>query len=124
MNDRRCFEALDRTFRDILNAPNDLFGKKTVILGGDFRQTLPVKKKASKQEIIASSITLSYLWPHFKVIRLRENMRLKRPGMSAEQHESVRTFSEWLLQVGDGTVGDLDSSDPDNAAWIRIPDMY
>lgn len=57
MNDRRCFEALDRTLRDIFDCPNDLFGKKSIILGGDFRQTLPVKKNASKQEIIASSIT-------------------------------------------------------------------
>lgn len=67
MNDRKCFEALDRTLRDILDAPNVLFGKKTVILGGDFKHTLPVKKNAPKQEIIASSITFSYLWPHFKV---------------------------------------------------------
>lgn len=77
MNDRRCFEALDRTLRDIMNTPDDLFGKKTVILGGDFRQTLPVKKKAPKEEIIASSITLSYLWPAFQIIRLKQNMRLQ-----------------------------------------------
>ena len=50
MNDRKCFEALDRTFRDILNAPNDIFGKKTVILGGDFRQKLPVKKKLQNRK--------------------------------------------------------------------------
>ncbi|GKE47034.1 DNA helicase, partial [Tanacetum coccineum] len=47
MNDRRCLEALDRTLRDILDAPTKLFGGKTVMLGGDFRQTLPVKKSAS-----------------------------------------------------------------------------
>nr|GEX43145.1 DNA helicase [Tanacetum cinerariifolium] len=48
MNDRRCFETLDQTFRDILNQPAHLFGGKTVMLGGDFRQTLPVKKEIDK----------------------------------------------------------------------------
>ena len=76
MNDRRCFEALDRTLRYILDSPDHLFGKKTVILGGDFRQTLHVKKNASKEEIIASSITKSYIWPYFDDICLKENMRL------------------------------------------------
>lgn len=45
MNDRRCFEALDRTLRDILNNSEKPFGGKPIMLGGDFRQTLPVKKK-------------------------------------------------------------------------------
>ena len=49
MNDRRCFETLDRTLRDILTNPYNPFGGKTVMLGGDFRQTLPVKKKRQSQ---------------------------------------------------------------------------
>ena len=45
MNDQRCFEALDRTLRDIIDTPDSLFGEKPVVLSGDFRQTLPVKKR-------------------------------------------------------------------------------
>ncbi|GKA39506.1 DNA helicase [Tanacetum coccineum] len=56
MNDRRCFEALDKSLRDILNAPSSLFGGKSIPSGGDFQQTLPVKKGASKMEVIASCI--------------------------------------------------------------------
>nr|GEW77692.1 DNA helicase [Tanacetum cinerariifolium] len=52
MNDRHCFKTLDRTLRDILDMPNSLFGGKTMMLGGDFRQTLPVKKQASRNELI------------------------------------------------------------------------
>nr|GEX06196.1 DNA helicase [Tanacetum cinerariifolium] len=37
MNDRRCFEALHRTLRDLMNAPEILFGGKTMVLGGNFR---------------------------------------------------------------------------------------
>lgn len=41
MNDRRCFEALDRTLRDLLNAPKVLFGGKSIILGGILGKHFP-----------------------------------------------------------------------------------
>ena len=47
MTHRKCFEALDRTLRDILSdqdasLANVPFGGKIVVLGGDLRQILPV----------------------------------------------------------------------------------
>ncbi|XP_016566108.1 uncharacterized protein LOC107864263 [Capsicum annuum] len=47
---RYCFEALDKTLRDILRFEDISnldrpFGVKTVVLGGDFRQILPVITK-------------------------------------------------------------------------------
>lgn len=82
VNHRHCFEALDRTLRDILasNDPslaNRQFGGITVVLGGDFRQTLPVLPHARKQEILSSSITRSHLWLNCILMRLTENMRLQ-----------------------------------------------
>ncbi|GJW31761.1 DNA helicase [Tanacetum coccineum] len=62
MNDRRCFKALDRSLRDILTMPHRLFGGKSILLCGDFRQTLPVKKGASKMEIVAASLLLHGYW--------------------------------------------------------------
>ena len=124
MNDRKCFEALDRTLRDIMNTPDNLFGKKTVILGGDFRQTLPVKKRAPKQEVIASSITMSYLWPAFSVVRLKQNMRLQQTGLSPEDYEATAAFSKWLLEVGNGSTGEPDESDPTDSRWVEIPNRY
>ncbi|GJT31526.1 DNA helicase [Tanacetum coccineum] len=53
--------SLDRTLKDLMNEPETLFGGKIVVLGGDFRQTLPVKKKATKMELIATSIVESHL---------------------------------------------------------------
>ncbi|GJU25321.1 DNA helicase [Tanacetum coccineum] len=102
MNDRRCFEALDRTLRDILDMPHCLFGGKSLLLGGDFRQTLSVKKVASKMEVIASCIFESDLWSHFKVFTLKENLRLSRPNISAEERSLVSSFASWLLDIGDG----------------------
>ncbi|GJY72845.1 DNA helicase [Tanacetum coccineum] len=98
MNDRRCFEALDRTLRDILNAPFSLFGGKSIVLGGDFRQTLPVKKGASKMEVISSCISESELL--------------------------INSFASWLLDIGDGKIGEPDEKDPENASWIDIPPQY
>ncbi|XP_071714826.1 uncharacterized protein [Rutidosis leptorrhynchoides] len=49
MNNRRCFEALDRSLRDILDNNDVVFGGMSVILGGDFKQTLPIKKKGRRK---------------------------------------------------------------------------
>ncbi|GJR91911.1 DNA helicase [Tanacetum coccineum] len=124
MNDRRCFEALDRTLKDILNAPFSLFGGKSIVLGGDFRQTLPVKKGASKMEVISSCISESELWSSFKVFSLKENMRLARPDISLEERSLINSFASWLLDIGDGKIGEPDEKDPENASWIDIPPQY
>nr|GEW08183.1 DNA helicase [Tanacetum cinerariifolium] len=89
MNDRRCFETLDKTLQDILSRLDALFGGKTVMLGGDFRQILPVKKGVSRNEIVASSIAKSYLWHHFTLHRLIENMSLADENMDEMQKERV-----------------------------------
>nr|GEY00227.1 ATP-dependent DNA helicase PIF1-like [Tanacetum cinerariifolium] len=68
MNDRWCFETLNRTLRHLMDAPSLLFGRKTVVLGGDFCQTLLVKIGAGKDELIAASDVESHLWWHFKAI--------------------------------------------------------
>jgi hypothetical protein len=82
MTNRQCFEALDRSFRDILSEKNNQlnsipFGGKVVVLGGDPKQILPVIENASKLQIINASIFQSYLWKYVTKINLLENMRLK-----------------------------------------------
>ncbi|GJX47152.1 DNA helicase [Tanacetum coccineum] len=124
MNDRRCFEALDRSLRDILTMPDHLFGGKSVLLGGDFRQTLPVKKGASKIKIIASCISESELWPHFNLFTLTENMRLSKPGVSPEERSLISSFASWLLDLGDGRTGEPDQEDFENNSWVDIPLTY
>nr|GEV23946.1 DNA helicase [Tanacetum cinerariifolium] len=124
MNDRRCFETLDRTLRDILDTPNKLFGGKPIMLGGDFRQTLLVKKSASRTEIIGSSIAESYLWHSFRLFLLTKNMRLTRGTLTEVEKTEVSTFAQWLLNVGDGIVGVPDESDPENTSWLEIPEKF
>ncbi|KAL8142758.1 hypothetical protein V2J09_015790 [Rumex salicifolius] len=61
-----CFEAVDKTLRDILCAKNPHaskhpFGGKVVVFGGDFRQILPViTKEIDKILFMPPSIPLTY----------------------------------------------------------------
>nr|GEV14731.1 DNA helicase [Tanacetum cinerariifolium] len=121
MNDRRCFEALDRCLRDILDSPHTLFGGCSIMLGGDFRQTLPVKKKASKPKIIDASITSSYLWEEFKVYTLTQNMRLYQSDLTEAQKQCLYQFSTWLLDIGDGNIGTPDESGTKDIFNVHIP---
>lgn len=86
MSHRYCFEALDRSLRDILSVEDPqktslLFGGKPILFGGDFRQVLPVVEGASRSEILKASLLGSHLWKYIKVMRLSTNMRLCNPAL-------------------------------------------
>ncbi|XP_066373981.1 uncharacterized protein [Miscanthus floridulus] len=98
------------------------FGGITVVLGGDFRQTLPVLPNAKKNEILSTSITRSHLWQLCKIMRLTENMRLRSPSLSEPQRQKLQEFAKWLLQVGEGTVPSSSPIDQTDASWITIPE--
>ncbi|GJY79917.1 DNA helicase [Tanacetum coccineum] len=75
-------------------------------------------------EVIASCVFESELWPHFKVFTLKENMRLARPNISANERNLINSFASWLLNVGDGKIGQPNQQDPENTSWIDIPLNY
>ncbi|GJT67839.1 DNA helicase [Tanacetum coccineum] len=85
--------------RDLMSAPNVVFRGKTIVLGGDFCQTLSVKKGASKKDLIAASIVESHLWPYFK-------------------------FAKWLLDVGNGEIGEPDTENEQDSSWVTILPEY
>nr|XP_023912503.1 uncharacterized protein LOC112024097 [Quercus suber] len=117
MAHRNCFEAVDRSLRDILrfsnsNSGETPFGGKTIVLGGDFRQILPVISKGRREQIVEASINKSSLWNSCKVFILTINMRLtQNPGDIA-----AREFAEWILKIGDGELGNSEGE-----ALIEIP---
>jgi len=122
MTNKYCFEALDKSLRDILRFTDDNnqgkpFGGMTVVMGGDFRQTLPVIPKGRRTHIIDASLKRSYLWKHFLEIKLTQNMRLTALTSSREEQKKTQEFAEWILSIGDGLTGDKDDE-----AWIKIPE--
>ena len=74
MLDRYQFEAIDRMLRDV-NANNIPFGGKILIIGGDFRQTLPVIPRGSNTAIVEKALISSPLWRFVHRYRLTTNMR-------------------------------------------------
>jgi len=99
-----CLEALDRTLKDILDCDAP-FGGKVMIIGGDFRQVLPVIQKGSKALMISACIIRSYLWANTKVLHLVQNMR----SMNDPK------FAQFLMRIGDG----VEPTKPND--MVRIP---
>ncbi|XP_027108916.2 uncharacterized protein [Coffea arabica] len=91
MAKKETIEAFDMLLRDIMES-DDPFGGKVVVFGGDFRQTLPVIRDATRDVLVQSSFVNSPLWSALQKITLTENMRAVMD----------RAFSEFLLRIGEG----------------------
>nr|GEU32069.1 hypothetical protein [Tanacetum cinerariifolium] len=93
MTNKLCFEALDRTLRDVLRRTRydtceTPFGNMAMVFGGSLQ---------------GSKITA--------------NMRLT-VGASTEDVCEVRDFAEWILKVGDGELGEAN----DGEVSIDVPE--
>ena len=83
MINRFCFEALDKTLRDVMRAVSEEntlkpFRGKVIVLGGDFRQILPVVKNGSRYDIVKTTVNYSELWKHCKVLKLTKKYEIKQ----------------------------------------------
>ena len=111
MAHKHVFEALDRTLRDIMGAENRAyrnmpFGGKVVVMGGDFRQILPVVKRGSRADIVSASIKKSArIWPHVCVYPLHTNMRAERLAADGEQQLAAaqHAWATYVKGIGEGT---------------------
>ena len=111
MGHRYVFEAIDRSLRDVRDAPNKLFGGMTVLFCGDWRQILPVIPRGSRAEVVSATLKHSQIWKFVSECTLRKNMRV-RLGPIAEG------FAEWLLLLGEGKINSVEGAGP---SAIQIP---
>ncbi|KAG5550191.1 hypothetical protein RHGRI_015221 [Rhododendron griersonianum] len=93
MQHRYCVEAVDRTLQDICDN-NKPFGGITVVLGGDFRQILPVIPKGVREQIVGASLRRSLLWNGMHILTLSLNMRLNSTDLANSN------FAEFLNEIG------------------------
>uniref|UniRef100_A0A494G8U4 ATP-dependent DNA helicase n=1 Tax=Solanum lycopersicum TaxID=4081 RepID=A0A494G8U4_SOLLC len=105
-----CFEALYHSFRYVTKEVDKRnkyipFGRKVVVFVGDFRQILPVIPKGTRPKIVHATINSSKLWSYCEVLTLTKNMRLLS-GASVLDIEAKRQFSDWVLSIGDGRIGE------------------
>jgi hypothetical protein len=113
---KHALEIIDRKLKELTNV-NLPFGGKIMIIGGDFRQILPVQKRASRNGLVGLSVTMSYLWKEFKVFRLKKNQRVLNIVQGDETTVPEREdFAEWLLKVGNGELP------VDENEYMEIPD--
>ena len=111
------------------------------MFAGDFRQTLPIIKGFSDQQISRMVASRAPVYSHAQVLSLTENMRIKlrsdaiheqieraQSDPSAEARETVRCafqdldrqkdFNLYLQQIGNGDLPECDDLPP---SYIKLP---
>jgi hypothetical protein len=91
------------------------FGGGTVVFAGDWAQTVPVMHRGREPDIANACLNASPMWRQVERLELKDYMRLRRPGLTAEQTEEIRVFAEWLKSVGQG-------EGRDDKGNIKIPE--
>uniref|UniRef100_A0A0L8FW00 ATP-dependent DNA helicase n=1 Tax=Octopus bimaculoides TaxID=37653 RepID=A0A0L8FW00_OCTBM len=98
MSHKAAFEALDRTLQDFRNNKK-IMGGVTLLMAGDFRQTLPVVPRGTRADELRACIKSSYIWQHVKQLTLTTNMRVHIHG-----DPLAAQFSNKLLDIGNGKL--------------------
>eukprot|EP00754_Rhynchopus_humris_P034029 Rhum_TRINITY_DN15501_c0_g3::Rhum_TRINITY_DN15501_c0_g3_i3::g.160791::m.160791 len=97
-------EIVSRTKKICKN--NRPFGGIVTVLGGDFKQILPVIKNQDKAAVVNATLHQSvHLWPEAQKLSLTEVVR-------AEQ----RPFANFLSQIGDGSRNEGAKKE-----WVALP---
>ena len=95
MQHRYCFEAVHRMLTDV-RSNDSTFGGLPTILGGDFAQILPVVPRGDRAAVVGACLQRSFLWPTFRILSLRLNMRVRHG-------EANQQFAAWVRSLSCNT---------------------
>ncbi len=87
-----------------------------MVLGGDFREILPVVPKGGQEDIVSDSLLRSHLWQHVTILCLHINMQV----MAVNSEEQPK-FAKWVLNVRDGSLPAITEEEGVDPDWIKIP---
>jgi hypothetical protein len=123
MANKDLLESIDYNFRQLRGSAAP-FGGVSVLLGGDFRQCLPVIRGGSRAEQVSASILCSPLFVnHFSHCALVDNIRVQNCIDTApERSRLLKRWAEQLLQVGDGQCR-LSEDDAEDSFLADMPDL-
>ncbi|GBM03504.1 hypothetical protein AVEN_95400-1 [Araneus ventricosus] len=110
MAHKYALEALDATMKDIFQNEKCM-GGITLVLSGDFRQTLPVIPRSTKADELHASIK-SYIWKDVQRFGLKTNMRVHLTGDASTQQ-----FAQNPLHLGNGEMA------IDNEGFISLENI-
>lgn len=113
MAHKKSLEALNRTLKDF-RGNQAIFGGALILLGGDFRQTLPVIPKSTTADELKACLKSSNLWRHVQKLALTTNVRIQ-----LQNDSSAAEFSRHLLDIGNGKL----SMDV-NSGMITLPNNF
>lgn len=98
---RRSVELI--TLKDLLN--NDtLFGGKTILFSGDWRQVGPVVKYGSASDTVEAAVISSFLWPHITRLRLTASQRDKEDEQYAAFVRAVGENRQPIVHMPNGDM--------------------
>jgi len=112
MAHKRALEALNSTLQDLRNN-NSLMGGTTVLLAGDFRQTLPVIPRSTPADELNACLKASHLWRSVETLKLSTNMRVQLSGGNS----LAEAFSNHLLHLGNGQI----AYEVEHPGFIKFP---
>ncbi|KAK4394191.1 hypothetical protein Sango_1889900 [Sesamum angolense] len=127
MMHRYGIEAVSKTLKDLLKQNENFsagkpFGGKLCILGGDFKQILPVGTKGRHESIVAASLHKSDIWSQCHIMHLKMNIRLNAQNDSTQSFERLRNFAEWIDMIGKGKTRSLSFPKVEDLIGLRLHD--
>ncbi|UYV73535.1 hypothetical protein LAZ67_10004016 [Cordylochernes scorpioides] len=129
MASNHALTTIDRLLREVMTEdkkyPNQiLFGGKFLIVGGDFRQCLPVIPHCMRAQIVQSCLKYSQTWSHFEHLPLSEKYletpelveTMSQRAILCPKNDDVHKMND---QVMDLIVGDYHTYLSDDSRCLR-----
>ena len=117
MTHRYCVEALDRTLQDLMKNSN-IFGGKTILFSGDWRQIGPIVKNGSAADTVDAAFITSNLWGNVHRMKLTKSQRDRENPQYASFVRAVGEGTHPTTKLPDGTdliaLHNYNDSDPTN----------